>query len=94
MDILCYKMHIAREPKHRPMKTYLPNADPRLDRVFENLTNGNLSDAKLGARRFSTFRLGMFARQVLCWSFNRAISAAAYLKGEGSFQAYCDSEKE
>ena len=66
----------------------------RLWRIFENLENGNLTDAKQSARGLSTFRLSMFARQILCWEFPRAVAAAAYLKGEASFQAYCDSAKE
>ena len=56
-----------------------------------NLENGNLTDAKKQARRFSSFRLSMFARQVLFWDMRRATYAAAYLKGQCSWQAYCDA---
>lgn len=62
------------------------------DKVFANLENGNLTDAKTGARQFSTFRLSMYARQVLGWSFDKATTAAAYLKGEATFQAFCDAQ--
>ena len=48
--------------------------------VFNDLINGNLTDAKRRARRFTTFRLSMYARQILCWSFDRSVKAAAYLK--------------
>lgn len=65
----------------------------RLWRIFENLENGNLTDAKRQARGLSTFRLSMYARQILGWEFSRAVVAAAYLKGEVSFQAYCDSKE-
>ena len=62
--------------------------------AFNDLINGNLTDAKRRARRFSTFRLSMYARQVLCWSFDRSIKAAAFLKGECSFQEYCDAKED
>lgn len=74
------------------MKTYPQSVSPALARLFENLENGNLTDARNAARRHSTFRLSMFARQILGWSFERATLAAGYLKGETSFQSYCDAK--
>lgn len=46
------------------------------EKVFANLENGNLTDAKKGANGFSSFRLSMYARHVLGWSFDRATIAA------------------
>ena len=73
------------------MKTYAQTQSPALARLFANLENGNLTDAKRQARRHATFRLAMFARQILSWPFKRSVTAAAYLKGETSFQHYCDT---
>lgn len=66
-------------------------SEKRLRSIFENLENGNLTDAKQQARRHSTFRLSMFANQVLGWSFERSARAAQYLRGKGTFQHYCDA---
>lgn len=74
------------------MKTYAQTESPALARLFENLENGNLADARKQARRYSSFRLSMFARQILSWSFDRAQLAAGYLKGEATFQQYCDAK--
>lgn len=74
------------------MKTYAETQSPALARLFDNLTNGNLTDAKRQARRHSSFALSMFARQILGWSFDRSVKAAAYLKGRCTFQAYCDAQ--
>ena len=64
----------------------------QIESLFENLINGNLTEAKRMAKRHTAFRLSMFARQVLCWDFDRSCAAAAYLKGLGTFQEYCDTE--
>ena len=71
-------------------KTYAQTCSPSLTSIFDNLVNGNLADAKLKAKKHSTFRLSMFANQILFWSFEKSVAAAAYLKGESSFQNYCD----
>lgn len=73
-------------------KTYAETLSPALARLFENLGNGNLADAKRAAKRHTAFRLSMFARQVLFWSHERATRAAQFLKGTGTFQHYCDAE--
>lgn len=62
--------------------------------VFNDLINGNLTDAKRRARRFTAFRLSMYARQCLFWSLDRSVKAAAYLKGGCSFQEYCDAKED
>lgn len=59
---------------------------------FANLINGNLTDAKRLARRHTSFRLSMYARQILGWSFDRSVKAAAFLKGGATFQTYCDAK--
>jgi hypothetical protein len=74
------------------MKTYAETQSPAPARLFDDLENGNLVDAKRQARRHSTFRLPMFARQVLFWSFDRSALAAEYLKGKATFQAYADAK--
>ena len=61
-------------------------------RVFVDLENGNLIDAKARAKRFSQLRLSMYALEYLGYSFALSSTAAAYLKGEGTFQAYCDAK--
>lgn len=66
----------------------------KIEDVLENLENGNLTDAKRGAKKFTSFRISMYARQILCWPFDRSVKAAAYLKGQASFQTYCDAAKE
>lgn len=68
-----------------------PKSDP-LEALFETFINGNLTDAKRLARRHTSFRLSMYARQVLGWSFDRSVKAAAFLKGEATFQTYCDAK--
>lgn len=73
------------------MKTYAQTQSPALARLFENLENGNIADAKKAAKRHTQLRLSMFARQILSWSFDRSVKAAAFLKGEADFQAYCDA---
>ena len=74
------------------MKTYAQTCSPSLTSIFDNLQNGNLTAAKQTAKKHSTFRLSMFARQILFWSFEKSNAAATYLKGESSFQNYCDSK--
>jgi hypothetical protein len=62
-----------------------------VEQVFADLKNGNLTDAKRRAKHFTSFRLSMYARQVLGYEFDLAVKSAAYLKGECDFQTYCDS---
>lgn len=73
-------------------KNYAETQSPALAALFANLENGNLTDAKKAAKRHTSFRLSMFARQILGWSFDRATKAAGYLKGEATFQEYCDAK--
>lgn len=63
-----------------------------MEKVFNNLINGNLSDAKLGAKRYELFRLAAFIRDNSGLSRNASIMAAAYLKGRCTFQSFCDAK--
>ncbi len=64
-----------------------------LDQVFADLVNGNLTDAKTRAKRYGLAALIIYAEDELGWSHDRADIAAAYLKGDGTFQDYCDAEQ-
>jgi len=61
-----------------------------MNTLLENLLNGNLKDAKEQAKRFELFKIAG-AAMTLGYSRNKAIMAAAYLKGRATFQAYCDA---
>ena len=60
--------------------------------MFNNLINGNLTDARNAARRPGFQRLREYAETKLGWSGEKAYFAARYLKGTGSFQTYCDAK--
>lgn len=64
----------------------------KIENVLLNLENGNTADAKTGAKKHTSFRISMYARQVLGWSFDRATKAAGFLKGQVSYQSYCDAK--
>ena len=76
---------------HQPNDNMKDKPDP-METLFATFFNGNLTDAKRLARRHTSFRLSMYARQILGWSFDRSVKAAAFLKGEATFQTYCDAE--
>jgi hypothetical protein len=78
----------ANQKTTDPMKTQ--NREP-LDRLADNLINGNISDARKQARRHSEFRLSMFFRQCCCWPLEKSMLAAHFLKTGEGWQAYCDS---
>lgn len=59
--------------------------------LLDNLINGNLTDAKAQAKRYDLFAIARNAVEYLGYSRNKAIMAAAYLKGRCTFQAYCDA---
>lgn len=60
--------------------------------IIENLINGNLTDAKQAAKRFALFDIARAACADFGMTRNKAIMAAAYLKGRATFQAYCDAD--
>ena len=64
-----------------------------LDRIVDNLLNGNLTDAKRQAKRASYFGLFEHLYRHLGWSHAKAKAAVLYLKrpANATFQAYCDA---
>jgi len=60
-----------------------------IETVMSDYLNGNLTAAKEGAKDHSTFRISMFARQKMFYSFDKAVGLAAFLKGELSWDEYC-----
>ena len=64
----------------------------RMGEVFFNLGNGNLTDAKRLAKGHSELSLFLFAHtEDLFWSLEKSKAAVQYLKGTGTYQAYCDA---
>lgn len=63
-----------------------------MKKVFDNLINGNLEDAKRGAKRYGTASLTMHCTEELGFTWEQAFHAVNYLKNGGSFQAYCDAK--
>lgn len=61
-----------------------------MNTMIENLINGNLSDARKQAKRFSLNGIAR-AMMELGWSEPRAAFAAHYLKTGLGWQAYCDA---
>ena len=61
-----------------------------MNALIENLINGNLTDAKEQAKQVEFWSLARAAQSYFP-SRNKAIMAAAYLKGRATFQAYCDA---
>ena len=62
-----------------------------MNALIENLVNGNLTDAKEQAKRYALFAIASAAMSY-GMTRNKAVMAAAYLKGRATFQAYCDAE--
>ena len=64
-----------------------------LETIISNLINGNLTTAKQQAKRHSARKI----REYLIgqgYSLKHAVAAADFLKGEATFQEYCDAELE
>lgn len=59
--------------------------------MIDNLINGNLSDARRQAKRFSRDKIAEYMITRLGWSVEKAFHATVYLKTGVNFQAYCDS---
>jgi len=60
--------------------------------LLDNYINGNLTTAKKQAQRLSFMSLLTGLREA-GYTPEAAISIAAFLKGQGSFQAACDAEQ-
>lgn len=63
-----------------------------LQTIIDNYVNGNLSDAKKGARRFPHHVLRDHLVNVLGYSERKAALTADWLKGRDCWQAACDAE--
>ena len=63
-----------------------------MNTLLSNLINGNLTDAKAQAKRHALFDIARAACADFGMTRNKAIMAAAYLKGRATFQAYCDAK--
>ena len=59
----------------------------KIDWILDNLTNGNLTDAKRAARFITWERIYTHAREYMAEPMARA--TADYLKGSISFASYC-----
>ncbi len=57
--------------------------------TIRNLINGNLTDAKRQAKKYSSWKLLNIAQE-MGYSVAQAVAIAGYLKGVISFQDYCD----
>lgn len=58
--------------------------------AIENLMNGNLTDAKRLAKKFSYWKLMTLAED-LGYPIHQCVAISGYLKGNLSFQVYCDT---
>ena len=59
----------------------------KIDWILDNLTNGNLTDAKRAARFITWERIYKHVREYMAEPMARA--TADYLKGSISFDRYC-----
>ena len=61
-------------------------------KAIRDLFNGNLTDAKKAARNRSFTSIVTACQDEYCMSFREAHYTAAYLKGEISWQQYCQEK--
>jgi hypothetical protein len=64
----------------------------KIKEVIDNLTNGNLTDAKKGAKKYPL--QAIIDHEI--WNgnnYNNSLMIAYYLKGMIPFQEYCDNLK-
>jgi hypothetical protein len=60
-----------------------------LQNTIEDFINGNLTDAKKKAKRFSSDRLITYMHVDMGWDVNKALVIAKYLKGRATFEEVC-----
>jgi hypothetical protein len=60
--------------------------------IITNLINGNVTDAKAGAKRRTYTELCDVAENECGLNSERAKAAALFLKGQITFQEYCDTQ--
>lgn len=61
-----------------------------METMIETFLNGNLKEAKKAAKRHRIDSIVDYL-EGLEWSYEKAWMAAKFLKGVGTFQAYCDA---
>jgi hypothetical protein len=63
-----------------------------MQKMIDNLINGNLTDAKKQAKRFSQAKIqtDLFS---MGWSLKHACAAACYLKNQITWEKYCEATK-
>ena len=61
-------------------------------RIAENYINGNLTEAKEGAKRITQSALRLSLIMEMGYNPEAATAIAAFLKGRGTFQDACDAE--
>ena len=59
--------------------------------LINNYQNGNLTDAKRQAKRFSILAISVELIEQLGYGPNKAYLTAAWLKGRGNYQVACDA---
>lgn len=62
--------------------------------MIDNLINGNHTDARKLAKRYSQEKIILFCMDELGWGRRRANAAALWLKTREGYQEYCDAEHE
>jgi hypothetical protein len=63
-----------------------------LEKIINNYINGNLTDAKNGAKRTNIRALKDYMQEYYGYSVNKATMIALYLKGEATFKDACNAE--
>jgi hypothetical protein len=62
-----------------------------MNSMIENYLNGNLSDAKRQAKRFSAWSIREALQEYAGYSLNKATLTTDWLKGRDCWQAACDA---
>jgi len=63
-----------------------------METLINNLVNGNLTEARKSATRFSQVKLYEALQEMLGYSDNKAARCSMWLKTGEGWQAYCDAE--
>jgi hypothetical protein len=59
--------------------------------MLDNLINGNLTDAKNQAKKYSYWKIMSYMEQTAGYGLAQSVAIAGYLKGNLSFQTYADT---
>ncbi len=63
-----------------------------MNQMIANLINGNLTDARKQAEKFSQDRIYRCCMEEWEWSESKSHAAAVYLKTGEGWQRFCDAE--